>query len=352
MSLICALAEEPQMSELVRLDDKPIPEDRQECRAFLVVRDEALRLPHALDYHRALGVVRFFIIDNVSTDGSADFARSQPDCHVYSASGSYAASSFGIDWINQLIAWHGDGHWCLSIDADECLVYPDCESISLPRLCEYLNASEVDGLFCVMVDMYSDRPIAETVYRAGTPFLDTCSYFDKDYYFRRRTGIRPFPTHEFIGGPRLRCFYGDFIEAGVVGWNMPKLVRSVRSKIGVSSETWGAMPPLLIKIPLIRGGAGHWVSSHKTTKLALADVTGALLHFKFFSDFHDRVLTAMAERQHFDAASEYARYEAALRHNPNLSFHYDGSIHYTNSHDLIQAGFMNTRESFADQMVG
>jgi hypothetical protein len=336
------------MSELVRVDGRPIAEDRSECRAFLVVRDEALRLPYVLEYHRALGVSRFFIVDNVSNDGTFDFVLSQPDCHVYSAPGSFAAANFGIDWLNQLMTWHGDGHWCLSIDADECLVYPDCERTSLPSLCEYLDRSKVNGMFCVMLDMYSRKPIAEAVYQAGTPFLDTCRYFDKDYTFRRRTGLRPFPTHEFIGGPRLRRFYAEFMEAGLVAWNVPKLVRSVRAKLGVASQTWGITPPMLIKIPLIRGGAAQWLTNHKTTMLNLADVTGALLHFKYFSDFHDRVLTARAERQHFDAASEYARYEAALRENPDLSFYYDGSVPYHDSNDLVRLGFMNTCDTYQD----
>lgn len=334
------------MSELSRMDQREISEGDQECRAFMVVRDEVLRLPYVLDYHRKLGIKRFLIVDNVSNDGTLDYLLSQPDCHVYSAPGSFAAANFGVDWLNQLIAWHGIDHWCLAIDADECLVYPQCERISLPRLCAYLESTETEGLFVVMLDMYSDRPIAETVYRRGTPFLETCPFYDKDYRFRRRHSLRPFPTHEFIGGPRLRCFYPNFVEAGVVGWTMPKLVRTARSRVGVSSDTWGVMPPLLIKIPLIRGGRGRWLTNHKTTPMPLADITGALLHYKFFSDFHDRVQRARAERQHFDAASEYGRYEAALERDRNLSFYYEGSQRYVDSDSLINSGFMNTAKSY------
>ena len=332
------------VSNLIRLDNRPINDDRQECRAFLVVRDEAPRLPYLLDYHRALGVTRFFFVDNVSDDETLSYLLEQPDCHIYKAPESYASANYGVTWINQLIALHGINHWCLNIDADECLVYPDCETISLPRFCEYLDKTNADGLFTIMLDMYSDKSIAETVYRPGTPFLDTCPFFDADYHFRRRVGR--YPTHEFIGGPRLRCFYPEFLAAGVVAWSLPKLLRSVRSKIGVHSETWGVVPPMLIKMPLIRGGAGHWISSHKTTPLRLADVTGVLLHFKFFSDFHSKVEIAIAERQHYDASSEYARYEAALRQDPGLSFYYDGSTRYQGSQDLVSRGFINTSTKY------
>jgi len=200
--------------------------------------------------------------------------------------------------------------------------------------------NNAQGMFSIMLDMYSDQPIADSHYQSGTPFLDTCPYFDGDYFFRRR--LRRFPSHEFIGGPRLRCFYPEFAEAGVVGWSLPKIVRSMRNSIGISSTTWGITPPMLIKIPLLRGGSGSWVSSHKTTSLQLAEVTGALLHFKYFSDFHERVMTARAERQHFDAASEYARYEAALQKNPHLSFFYPRSVRYIGSATLVEHGFITT----------
>ena len=99
------------MSELIRVDHRRIDESGSECRAFMVIRDEALRLPYVLDYHRALGVARFFVIDNVSSDGSLEYLLEQPDCHIYSAAGSFAAAQCGILWVNQLVAAHGGGHW-------------------------------------------------------------------------------------------------------------------------------------------------------------------------------------------------------------------------------------------------
>jgi len=334
------------MSELIRVDQTPIVEAGRECRAFMVVRGETLRLPYVLEYHRSLGITRFFVVDNDSSDGSLEYLLQQPDCHVFSAPGSYAAARCGIDWLNHLVARYGNRHWCLNIDADECLVYPDCERVSLPRLCDYLDQTGADGLFSVMLDMYSDKPILDTVYQPGERFLDACPYFDRDYHFRRRTGLRPFPPQEFIGGPRLRCFYPEFTEAGMVGWNLFRLVRSARTKIGVTSSTWGVMPPMLVKIPLIRGGAGKWLTSHRTTRLRLADIRGALLHFKYFSDFHERVITARAEGQHSDDGSEYTRYHAALRRNARLSFCYEGSVLYSGSGDLVRRGFISSCESY------
>jgi hypothetical protein len=270
----------------------------------------------------------------------------QPDCHVYSAPGSFAAAHHGIAWVNQLVSQYGQNHWCLYIDADECLVYPHCEHVSLPRFCEYLQRSGADGVYSILLDMYSDKPIATSVYRPGQPFLDVCSYFDGDYRFRRRSGLAPFPSHEFIGGPRLRCFFPEYTNAGWLSRNIPKVTRLVRSRVGVLSDAWSIAPPMLIKIPLIRGGRAQWLTNHKTTPIELADVHAALLHFKYFSDFHDRVAVARSERQHFDAGSEYARYEAALAQTPDLSFYWEGSVRYRQSHDLVRYGYLIISDAY------
>ena len=72
-------------------------------RAFLVVRDEVNRLPHLLAHHRRLGITRFFVVDNGSTDGSREFAQAQPDVHLFTTTTSYQAANLGIDWIVALL---------------------------------------------------------------------------------------------------------------------------------------------------------------------------------------------------------------------------------------------------------
>jgi len=86
-----------------RIDSRPIPDNKEEIRSFLIVRNEALRLPSTLRHHRSLGVHRFFVLDNGSTDGTLDYVLAQPDVHVFSTTERYSQSHCGIVWTNELL---------------------------------------------------------------------------------------------------------------------------------------------------------------------------------------------------------------------------------------------------------
>ena len=49
-------------------------------------------------------------------------------------------------WTNGLLDAHGTGAWCLTVDADEVLVYPHCETVSLPVLTAHLERCGAEAL--------------------------------------------------------------------------------------------------------------------------------------------------------------------------------------------------------------
>ncbi len=55
-----------------RIDNKLINRSRNEIRLFSCIRNEVLRLPYFLDYHRSMGVDRFIFIDNETVTFSGD----------------------------------------------------------------------------------------------------------------------------------------------------------------------------------------------------------------------------------------------------------------------------------------
>jgi len=62
-------------------------------------------------------------------------------------------------------------------------------------------------MFGIFLDMYSNKPLSETVYEVGTPFLDTCQYFDARGYDMKPDSR--FPSPAVFGGPRRRQFWSD-----------------------------------------------------------------------------------------------------------------------------------------------
>ena len=91
---------------------------------FSTVRNEIIRLPYFLEYYRKLGVQNFLMVDNDSDDGTPDYLAAQPDVSLWQTAHSYKLSRFGVDWLTWLQIKYGHGHWCLTVDADEILVYP------------------------------------------------------------------------------------------------------------------------------------------------------------------------------------------------------------------------------------
>nr|WP_281409330.1 glycosyltransferase family 2 protein [Microvirga terricola] len=323
----------------------------------MVVRNEVSRLPYHLAYHRTLGVDRFFFVDNGSEDGTVDFLLSQPDCHVFQTFASFGEANYGMHWINLLVERFGIGSWCLFLDADELFTFPHADELSLPDFCRFLDQTGNEGAFALLLDMYNRGPIADAVYAPGTPFLETCPHFDKSYHIRRKVGLksvkRTFAEVEAVGGPRLRKFYPEFLHAGVWQMALHRALRKLRrhplgSALGLRRTKWGsALPPDLTKIPLIKGRAGrHWVSNHRTTPLKLAEVRGALLHFKFFADFHNRAITEATRKQHWDGGAEYVRYASLLTDEPATTLFFEGSENYRSNDELERLGIMKSSPRF------
>ena len=95
--------------------------------SFSTVRNEGLRLPYFLDHHRKLGVDHFIVVDNGSDDGSVEWLAAQPDVSVWTTRGLQTVS-VRARLADLAAAPVRPGHWCLTLDADEILVYPYHES--------------------------------------------------------------------------------------------------------------------------------------------------------------------------------------------------------------------------------
>ena len=307
-----------QSPELLRA---AAPIGRGDVLGILAVRNERLRLPVVLDHHRRLGVDRFIVVDNASDDGTEDLLAAMRDVQLYRATGQYGACSLGWDWLHPLLDELADNHWILTFDADELFVYPRCEQIGLQEFSGFLDRAGSDSVFAIMLDMYSEKSVTATSYRPGESLLEACPYFDSGPYDVIRDAA--FPTFRLLGGPRRRVFW---------------------------SPDTPLHPPSVSKIPFLRWRRGYRYDSAAHTMHPapeqLAGVTGALLHFKFLSDFHDKAKREATRGEHWGGAAEYKLYLQRLQVKPELSLFFAGSVRYRGSDQLVSLGLCRTLDGF------
>ena len=283
-------------------------------------RNEDVRLPWFLDYYRGLGVSQFLMVDNGSTDGGGAYLAEQPDVSLWSTGASYKRARFGADWLNWLARRYGVGHWCLTVDPDELLVYPFCDTRPLRALTDWLDASSIRSFPAMLLDMYPKGPLDAQPYERGTDPLAIAQWFDSgNYTIERNT------THGNLwiqGGPRARTFFAD--------------------------EPWRA--PALNKVPLVKWDRGtvYASSTHHLLPRGLNLVydewggekaSGLLLHTKFLDTFGAKAAEELERRQHYAGSAEYRAYAETLADNPDLWCRW--SERYINWRQLEVLGLMS-----------
>jgi glycosyltransferase involved in cell wall biosynthesis len=317
-----------------------------EILALLVTRNEALRLPDALASLRRLGVDRVVVIDNGSTDGTAELAR-QAGAHLVRAEGSYAASNFGLTWTNAVLDAWARGHWVLVVDADEQLVYPGCEEAGLHALTAHLDGLGSEALRTVMLDLFPAGPLAGCDYVPGGRLVEAAPLFEPPRLRQER--LTEFPHRLDYGGVRERLFFpeadprrpGRWLWQRLynLGLRVPVLRRSVRY-----AELAPPRSPTLTKFPLLRWreGSALIASTHRTTPLRIASIQpgGVLLHFKFLQDFHARALDAVRRGAHYDGSREYRRYLERIEREPDFSLAGPRTRVYAGPQQLVELRLM------------
>ena len=261
---------------------------------FVTLRNEQPRLPYFLDYYRRMGVGHFLVVDNASTDGGRDYLAAQPDVSLWSTSESYKGARFGVDWMNGLLRRYGSGHWCLTVDPDEFLVYPHANTRPLGALTDWLESSGHRAFSAMLLDMYPKGSVADQPYAEGQDPFEIAAWFDPANYAIRKN--RRFRNLWIQGGPRARVFFADR-PAAAPALNKIPLVRWERRFAYVSS-THMLLPRSLNVVYDEDGG-----------EMA----SGALLHAKFLSTFIAKSAEELDRRQHYADSQEYRAYHQGLQ---------------------------------------
>lgn len=256
---------------------------------FCTIRNERVRLPYFLSYYRRLGIRHFLIVDNGSDDGSRDYLAAEPDVSLWTTAASYRRARFGVDWMNWLLGRYGQGHWCLTVDADEFLVYPFCDTRPLQALTDWLDASGVRSFSAMQLDMYPKGPIGAEPYTEGRNPFEIAEWFDSgNYTFRKNPRLGDLWIQ---GGPRARAFFSEAPQDSPALNKIP-LVRWRRHYAYVSS-THALLPRGLNLVYDEAGGE---------------KIAGCLLHAKFLDTFGAKTAEELARREHYAGGREYGAY--------------------------------------------
>lgn len=289
--------------------------------AVTVLRNEIAHLPGFLDHYRALGVAHFLMVDNASDDGSDRFLADQPDVSLWRCANSYRAARFGLDWAGAILWRHGRGHWCLTVDADELLVYPDHDRMDLSGLCARLEADGRPGMGAVMLDLYPTGPLGTADAPEGAALTERLPWFDPGPW--RSSRVEPRRNLWLQGGPRDRVFFADRPRRAPTMNKLP-LMRWSRRHVYVNS-THSMLPPWL---NLIYDGPGD------------PRLSGVLLHGKFLPQIVGKSIEELGRAQHFADPAAYRDYHRRVAEGPVL--HHAGSLRYRGWRQLVDLGLMGT----------
>jgi hypothetical protein len=287
---------------------------------FFCVRNEASRLPHFLRHHRALGVRHFLGVDNGSNDTTASLLQDQPDVSLWRTTASYKAARFGMDWLTWLLLRYGHGHWCLTLDADELLIYPYWQTRPLPALTDWLDRQGRASFGTMTVDMYPEGPVSEGLVGPQDDPVTHLSCFDAGNY---QVQVQPRMGNLWIqGGARARAFFADQPRRAPT-LNKTPLVRW-HWRYAYVNSTHALLPPRLNQVYATDGGEL---------------TSGVLLHTKFLPGITDRSAEEKARGEHFADAAQYAAYYDRLSADPVL--HTRASTRYTGWRQMEALGLMS-----------
>jgi hypothetical protein len=266
---------------------------------FATMRNEMPRLPHFLDHHRRLGVDHFLIVDNDSGDGTRAHLAAQQDVSLWTTAHSYKRARFGMDWLTWLMMRHGHGHWCLTLDADECLIYPYHETRPLPALCDWLERQGRASMGALMLDMYPKGRLSAAPHAPGDdPFRALCWFDAGNYRMRRKHDLQNLWIQ---GGPRARLFFASEPRRAPTMGKMPLVKWHWR--YAYVSSTHSLLPRRLNHVYATDGGEL---------------TSGVLLHSKFLATVVDRSTEEKHRQEHFANSALYEGYYDALAADPDL----------------------------------
>lgn len=290
-----------------------------DCIVVALMRNAEAYIQAFIEYHLSLGFRHIFLLDNGSEDASIDLARGYGKVTIYQCLLPY--QRYKDELKRYLARRFSYQRWCLIADVDEFFRYPGDETLSLGQFISYLNRYDYDAVLLQMLDMYPAGPIeGGNQQRRDGDFLTDHCWFEIDSIQRRQI---PAGLENHLSNPDLRIYFGG-----------------VRARVFQTE-------PYLSKFCLIRPNARLYQVNHHLVSFAkVADISAALLHYKFLNDFPRVVAKAVAEKQYFQGSAEYQRYQDVLRETEQLTLRSPHSVQFETTQQLVDLGVLAVSDRY------
>lgn len=258
-------------------------------------RNEILRIKKFLEHYRMLGVERFLILDNDSSDGTREYLLKQPDVRLYLCKEQYNAQRKSA-WQNRMVADYGLNHWYLYVDADEFIWYPEAATIRLPDYTKAIYEKGICAVKGIMIEMYPKGVIGSAEYDKGD-FMEQYRFFDGD-------------SDDYTYDADTNTVYG-----------------------GMLARLFGVENLLRTKVPLYYHTKDRFlVGSHHIFPLK-DDITApfAMLmkHYKFIPGDEEKVREAIRNQNYANHSMMYRRYVEFYDSENGISGYHEGSCEWS-----------------------
>jgi hypothetical protein len=292
------------------------------------VRNGADYLRGFAEHHLRLGAKHLVFLDNGSTDGTVDLARSFGEMvTIVRCDLPYSQYQTSLKlWLAQQF---GQGCWCLIADIDERFDFPFSDRITLTDFLRYLNSYNYSGVLTPMVDLFSDGPMSTWPESANVE--RECIWFDHS----ARQSLPMEPISQWLAGNR----YALKESKVLVG--------------GIRKEFFQVGRPMTKQALLFPTRGAVSITSHWTIRASFADVSAALLHYPFNRDFHKRCVEIVQRKSHWKNSQEYLTYLSKLTETGDrLTFKKSTTKRFENVNQLIADGHLVVSETYLNYVEG
>jgi hypothetical protein len=209
--------------------------------------------------------------------------------------------------------------WILCADIDEFFDYPYSNILNLHDFLSYLNKNHYTAVIAQLLDMFSDKPLAELDNSVDEFIQEKFKYYDISGIEKRNYLFSEYPTGAIkfhFGGIRRLIFgtYNGLTKASLI---------------------------------LMDGKVESFVGWHHTRNARIADISCVFKHYPFINSFFAKVQDAVRTgRYGMLTSDEYKAYWIKLKCQPNINMKLKTSQYFDDLGKLIDQKFIVVSEQY------